>query len=94
MADDLEILKQALLHAEKDGEVAAQVFLGPEVSEDELVGTVFRAAQGRLAIGRVTKLANAVAVTGSAEVVYSLMGQPGIRTVLPSEQDDILPRPL
>lgn len=94
MPDDLEILKQALLHAETDGQVAAQVFLGPEVSEDELAATVSRAAQGRLAIGRVTKFANAVAVTGSAEAIYSLMGQPGIRTILPSEQDDILPRPL
>ena len=94
MADDRETLKQALLSATTGGDVVAQVFLGPEVPEDELAATVSKAAQGRLEIGRVTALANAVSVTGSVEAIVGLIGQPGIRTVMPSEQDNIFPRPL
>jgi hypothetical protein len=94
MTDERETLKQALARAATDGEVAAQVFLGPEVPEDELAATVSKAAQGRLAIGHVTALANAVSVTGSVEAISGLIGKPGIRTVLPSEQANIFPRPL
>ncbi len=85
------------------GRVSANVFLHDSVSAEQLSGAVKeaidKAAQrlGRAAsveIGKVHRLAKSVSVKGDPEVIAELSNADSVKTILPSEIEDIYPKPV
>jgi hypothetical protein len=92
------------LRAQSQGSkpVAAQVFLTGEkasgnLSElaQELVKTAASAAEGKVAaLGRVSNLAKSFSLTAHPDVFAALAKDPAVKSILPSEIDDIYPKPV
>jgi hypothetical protein len=85
-----------------EGSVNAQVFFDESVSADYLPKAAERAITeaaarvGRSAcvkVSRVHKLANSVSVIGDPDVIAELVTVSPVKTVLPSEIEDIYPKP-
>lgn len=85
------------------GDVSAQIFFDDSIPADRLVEEARAAvntaskrirATGIVSFGKVHKLAKSVAVRGDPEVIAALEGLDAVKAVLPSEIDDIFPRPV
>lgn len=82
-----------------DGNVRAHVFLDDSVGSDLAAAAVFllNSVSGMAGpspkLGRISHLARSFAVTGTPELIEALRRQPGVRSVLPAEIDDIYPKP-
>jgi hypothetical protein len=85
-----------------DGRAAAHVFLDDAAGENlaasarRLVNAARRGAggQGTIEIGPIRQLSRSFAVRATPDMIGRLGRQPGVRAVLPSQIDDILPRPV
>ena len=85
------------------GKVAAQVFFQDGVSGDRLPDAARQAISeaaarvgnaGQVEVGKVHRIAKSVSVKGDPDVIAELANAPGVKTVLPSEIDDIYPKPV
>lgn len=94
------LTKQA---ASSGGKVSANVFFHDSVSADELPKAAERAIKraatraGKspaVEIGPVHRIAKSVSVTGDPTVIAELARVQDVKTVLPSEIDDIYPKPV
>jgi hypothetical protein len=104
VSDEREGLRRQLRQKAAPGEgVAAQVFFDGSVPPDRLAETANAAMQqaaartGRkpsLRIGKVHPLANSVSVRGDPDLIADLMEHNQVTSVLPSEIDDIYPKPV
>lgn len=74
-----------------DGVAAERLLDAAEKAITEAAARVGRAA--RVRIGRVHKLAKSVSVTGDPDVIAELAAVPPVRAVLPSEIEDVYPKP-
>jgi hypothetical protein len=83
--------------------VAAQVFLsgdkaGGNLSElaQELVKAATSKAAGKdkPAVGRVSNLAKSFSLTAHPDVFAALANDPAVKSILPSEIEDIYPKPV
>ena len=93
------------LKAKSSGSTAwsTQVFFDPAIPGDKLAETAQNAIRtvtsrfgrrARVRIGKVYPLANSVTVHGDPDQIAELMGLDQVRSVLPSEIDDIYPKPV
>jgi hypothetical protein len=98
----VESVKSCLESTAQDGVSSAQVFLDGNHDPDLLGETVSNAIERvrqrlgvstSVVLGRVSRMANAVAVKGDADVIAELLHEDDIKAVLPSIIPDILPRP-
>lgn len=95
----------ALLRKQAAGSsrASANVFFTDSVAADKLsevakeaIGTA-AAHMGKPAsveIGRVHRLAKSVSVKGDPDIIAELWKSDNVKTILPSEIDDILPKPV
>jgi hypothetical protein len=85
------------------GGAAAQVFFDKSVPADKLAEAAQTAIRQvasrtgrrrRVRIGKISPLANAVSVRGDPDLIADLMGLDEVQSVLPSEIDDVYPKPV
>jgi len=97
------VLDQLRAKAPKGRPVAAHVFLYDDTPADrlpDLAKTIVEAAKkqvGRSAaaeVGKVHPLARSFSVTADVDTLAALSKMPNVKAILPSEVDDILPRPI
>lgn len=99
-----EIRKKLKLGAKSTGTVSANVFFKDAVSADELPAAADHAIKqaakrlGRAAsdatVGRVHRLGKSVSVRGDPELIAELSNADTVKTILPSEIEDIYPKPV
>jgi hypothetical protein len=89
--------------ASSGGKVSANVFFDDSVPADELPQVAKRAIEtaatrvgkaAKVEIGPVHRLAKSVSVSGDPAVIAELGRLENVKTVLPSEVDDIYPKPV
>lgn len=86
----------------KGGQAVANVFFGESVSAAELTSAAEKALEAASAktgapkpeINRIHRLAKSVSVTGDPDTIAELANVSGVQAVLPSEIEDIYPRPV
>jgi hypothetical protein len=98
------VIDQLRTQARESGEAAAQIFLqGPDAGGDlaevarKLVGAASGTAKGKshkASIGRVSKLAKSFSLTADPEVFARLAKEPSVKAILPSQIDDVYPKPV
>ena len=97
-----EAVRRRLKKTAAEGSVNAQVFFDESVSADYLPKAAERAIteaaarvgrSARVKVSRVHKLANSVSVIGDPDVIAELVTVSPVKTVLPSEIEDIYPKP-
>jgi hypothetical protein len=98
----LEVLKGLREKAGPGGTVRALVFLAEDGDGDlvKVIQRLVETAQSKAgertaaAIGKVHRLAKSFSIETTPEVLAALAEQPGVRSILPSEIDDIYPKPV
>ncbi|MDB5530327.1 MAG: hypothetical protein JWR51_3430 [Devosia sp.] len=82
--------------------VGAQIFFEEGVAAESLNDTasyVIQAAEeslgrpGSVTLGKVRTSAMSASVSGDPEVIAAIQNSPAVKTVLPNQIDDILPKP-
>lgn len=98
-----EGLRKALKkEAASTGTATANVFFQELISPDQLSGAAQQAIEqasvktGRAKpeISRVHKLAKSVSVKGDPDTIAEMANAPGVKTILPSQVEDIYPKPV
>jgi hypothetical protein len=84
--------------------VRAQVFLHDSVAADDLIGTVENLVQtakqqaslGKhpVEVGKIHRLAKSFSIKADPDFVATLAALPAVKSILPSEIDDIYPKPV
>jgi hypothetical protein len=83
--------------------VAANIFFGASVPGDQLADAAQQAIEAaakrvgssaQVKVGKVHQLAKSVSVKGDPDVIAELQNVAGVKSVLPSEIDDIYPKPV
>lgn len=89
--------------AAANGTASAQVFFQERVGADDLGLAIMqairnvtsrRSSQSDIAIGRINRLSKSVAVRGDVDTIADLLNEQNVKAVLPSEIDDIYPKPV
>lgn len=98
------VIEKLRAQARETGAVAAQVFLhGPDAGGDlretarKLVNAASRADRAKLraaSIGRVSDLAKSFSLTADPEVFARLAEEPSVKAILPSQIDEVYPKPV
>jgi hypothetical protein len=101
---DQDIRKRLELGAGGTGRVSANVFFRDIVAPDQLSAAAQDAIEqaakrlGRsvpdVSVGRVHRLAKSVSVEGDPALIAELSNADTVKTILPSEIDDIYPKPV
>ncbi|SEB76576.1 hypothetical protein SAMN05519104_0068 [Rhizobiales bacterium GAS188] len=82
---------------------SAQVFFNESVPADQLSEVASKAieeatakigGQGGVTMGRIHKLAKSVSVSGDPDIIAELQSLAPVKSVLPSQIDDIYPKPV
>jgi hypothetical protein len=98
-----EVLAQLRAKAGKGKPVAVQVFLHDDVSAEnlaELAEKIVTAAKEEVGkhaaakLGKVHRLAKSFSVSADVDTLSAVANMPNVKTILPSEISDILPRPV
>jgi hypothetical protein len=98
-----EVLAQLRAKVGKGEPVAVQVFLHDDVSAEdlaELAEKIVSAAKQEVGkhaaakVGRVHRLAKSFSVSADVDTLSAVANMPKVKTILPSEVPDILPRPV
>jgi hypothetical protein len=95
------VLKEPRAKAKPGEGVSVQVFLNiaddqvPAVVQD-IVGRVKDRVKSKvpLALGKVHRLAKSFPVTADPETMAAIAASPAVKTILPSEIENIYPRPV
>lgn len=89
--------------AAANGAASAQVFfqdrvgaddLGPAITQAIRNVTLRRSPQSDITVGRINRLSKSVAVKGDVDTIADLLHEQNVKAVLPSEIDDIYPKPV
>ena len=90
--------------AAKPGQgVSAQVFLKDDVADDQVAAVVqdIIAAvkkqggqKGPVELGKVHRMAKSFSITAHPDVMAAIANAPEVKTILPSEVEDIYPKPV
>src|SRR5262245_47662036 len=97
-----EVVRDLRKKAGPSGTVRAQVFLSedagddlPKAAHDLVQAARERAgARGAAVIGKVHRLAKSFSIEASADVLAAIAEEPDVKSILPSEIEDIYPKPM
>jgi len=98
------VLARLREHAGPGEAVRAQIFLHDSVPADDLIGAVeglVRTAQKQaglgkhqVEVGKIHRLAKSFSIKADPDFVATLAALPAVKSILPSEIDDIYPKPV
>lgn len=96
-----EVLKDLREKAGPSGTVRAQVFLSGDAGDvgkaaHALVEAARKRAgrRGAASIGKIHRLAKSFSIEASPDVLAAIADAPGVKSILPSEIEDIYPKPV
>ena len=89
-----QVLKRLRERVKSGEQVSAQVFLRDDVTADALSETVASLVESADAkLGKVHRLAKSFSVRGSPEALEQIARSSAVKSILPSEIEDIYPKP-
>lgn len=98
-----EVLKQLRAQAAAGRPVAAQIFLNddapteslPELAQQIVQGAMKEVGKHAVAdVRKIHRLAKSFSVVADVDTLAAVAGNPGVKTILPSEVGDVFPRPV
>ena len=97
------VLKELRAKAKPGEGVSAQVFLKDHVADDQVAAVVediiaavkkHAKTQGRVELGKIHRMAKSFSITADPDTVAAIAQSPAVKTILPSQIEDIYPKPV